>query len=349
MRKCVAILLIVCMLFSLAACAGEAEGTTIPGSGTTTSGTEENEIVVTDAAGREVRLEEPAQRIVSAYYLSTSLLVMLGCTDRLVGVEMKADTRPLYTMAAPQLLSLPGVGNKKTLNVETVASLNPDLVVLPASLASYAEQLQTLRITVYVAEPESQEALYDTVSDLGLLTGTGERAEEYCDACRTMVDDAIALIPAAGADVPSVYIAGSSLYRCAVAGMYQDNLIRLAGAQNAAPFEGTTYREINAEDLLSMNPDYIFAVSYTEENVQEELSASLFASLSAVQNGRVYVFPSSAIEAWDYPAASSVLGQLWLISVLHPDVYPDDAFAQQAKEFYQTWFGISVTDSMLEG
>ena len=36
-------------------------------------------ITVTDQAGRTVTIESPAERIVSSYYISTALLVALGC------------------------------------------------------------------------------------------------------------------------------------------------------------------------------------------------------------------------------------------------------------------------------
>ena len=66
---------------------------------------EDGPLVLTDQAGRTVTLEEPAQRIVSAYYLSSSLLIALGAEDRVVGIEMKADTREIYKRAAPSFWS----------------------------------------------------------------------------------------------------------------------------------------------------------------------------------------------------------------------------------------------------
>ena len=73
----------------------------------------ENGITVTDQAGREVTLQAPAACLVSSYYISTAILIALGCEDDLKGIEMKADTRELYKLAAPQLLDLPAVGSGK--------------------------------------------------------------------------------------------------------------------------------------------------------------------------------------------------------------------------------------------
>ena len=74
-------------------------------------------ITVTDQSGRTVTLDAPAERIVSSYYISTALLIALGCENKLTGIEMKGDTRPLYRMAAPQLLELPAVGSGKGINI----------------------------------------------------------------------------------------------------------------------------------------------------------------------------------------------------------------------------------------
>ena len=77
----------------------------------------ENGITVTDQAGREVTLQAPAACLVSSYYISTAILIALGCEDDLKGIEMKADTRELYKLAAPQLLDLPAVGSGKGIRI----------------------------------------------------------------------------------------------------------------------------------------------------------------------------------------------------------------------------------------
>src|SRR5699024_3257332 len=68
-------------------------------------------LTLTDQAGREVTLEAEPETLVSGYYISTSLLIALGLEDQLVGIEAKADSRPIYARSAPQLLDLPSVGN----------------------------------------------------------------------------------------------------------------------------------------------------------------------------------------------------------------------------------------------
>ena len=145
-RSALAFLLALALLFSLTGCAGGEPQTTTeatqPSTQATTEATTENKtITLTDQAGRQVTLDEPAQTLVSCYYITTYSTLALGLGDRVVGLEKKADTRPIYSLCAPELLEKPQVGTLKELNVEAVVALEPDLVLMPVKLQDYATTL----------------------------------------------------------------------------------------------------------------------------------------------------------------------------------------------------------------
>ena len=91
-------------------------------------------LTVTDQLGREVTIESEPQTLASGYYISTSLLIALGLEDQLVGIEAKADTRPIYSLAAPQLLELPNIGTARNSIWNSAPHLIRDLVIVPARL-----------------------------------------------------------------------------------------------------------------------------------------------------------------------------------------------------------------------
>ena len=70
-------------------------------------------VTVTDQAGREVAIGEEPQKLVSGYYISTSLLIALDLDEKLVGIGAEADTRSIYLLSAPELPELPSVGTAK--------------------------------------------------------------------------------------------------------------------------------------------------------------------------------------------------------------------------------------------
>lgn len=303
-------------------------------------------ITVTDQAGREVTLEAPAKKVVSSYYISTALLIALGCEEDLVGIEMKGDSRPLYHMAAPRLLELPAVGSGKGINIEETAALDPDVVILPKRLEENVAAFETLEIPVVVVNPETKKEFEECVSLLAEITGMEETGEELLNYYHEKMEFASELTK--DAPKPSVYLAsGSDYLQTCTSKMYQNDLISMAGGVSvSADLEDTYWAQISAEQLAAWNPDYIFGVSYADYGLDSFTENEGLAQVEAVKNGQVYTFPSK-IEAWDYPTPSSVLGVLWLTSVLHPELYSTEEYRKEAAEFYQKFFGISVSDEDL--
>ena len=305
-------------------------------------------VTITDAAGREVTIEKEPKTLVSGYYITSSMVMALGQTEKLVGIEAKADTRPIYSLAAPTLLELPSVGTAKEFDLEGCAALKPDLAILPVKLKDSAEDLEELGIPSIVVSPENLEQLADTLTILGQATGSSEQAEKILNFTKEKQE----FLQTSFQDVekPSVYLAGnSSFLNTAGAKMYQNTLIELGGGVNvAAELEDTYWSEISYEQLLAWNPSVIVIApeaSYTKEELMQDAQLS---QLDAVKNGKVYQMPSS-IEAWDSPVPSAILGSLWMASVLHEDVYTSEQFQQDATSFYSEFYGFTPTSAMLSG
>ncbi len=297
-------------------------------------------ITITDHAGREVVLEKPAERVVSADYSSSSLLIAIGAREKVVGIEMKANTRELYKMAAPEFLELPAVDSEKGIHVEETAAISPDLVVLPKKFAEFAAKFEALSIPVIVINPETIGVFLETVEILGKATGCEKKASEFVSYYKKVMEDVSARTKAL-ADKPLVYLAGADFLKTTGKGMYQDELITLCGGVNAAgSIKDGKWVEISPEQLLSWNPSQVYLASYCESSKEE--FAAQFSSLAAVKNDALFLFPSN-IEPWDYPTASSVLGVFWLANMLHPDVVTADEVNSATKDFYQTYFDISVS------
>lgn len=331
--RILSILLVVCMLFSVTACGAGKEQQSGP-------------ITLTDQTGREVTLDEPAQTIVSCYYVSSYAVMALGLSDRLVGIENKANTRPIYSMSAPGFLELPAVGTMKESNVELIASLNPDLVIMPKKLAESAETLTGLGLKVILVNPENHEDLCGMLTLIGAACGVSEKAEEliaYYDAKMTALESLTA-----GAEQPVVYMGGNSSYlTTAPSGMYQSSLIHLAGGVNAgAALDGDYWTEVSYETVLTYNPDVIIIPSGADYTADDIKNDAQLASLDAVKNSAIYTMPSG-IEEWDSPIPSGILGAMWLTSVLHPDLYSADTFTAEAVSFYETFYGFTPDAALL--
>lgn len=307
---------------------------------------ESTAITLTDQAGRTVTLEQPAETLVSCYYVTTYAAIALGVSDRVVGLEKKAETRPIYQMAAPDLLEKTQVGSLKEFNVEAAAALEPDLVIMPKKLAEHADTLEGLGIPVLVVNPETHEGLVEMLELIAAACGVPERAEALT-GYYTERQQALQELTA-DLEKPVVYMAGNSTYlNTAPDAMYQASLIGLAGGVNAASgLEGDYWTEVSYESLLAMAPEVIIVPCGADYTAADVLADELLAGVPAVQNGAVYQMPSG-LEEWDSPVPSGILGAMWLTSVLHPEAYSFETFTADVQSFYQEFYGFTPDAALI--
>lgn len=303
-------------------------------------------VTVTDAAGREVTIEEEPEKLVSGYYITTSMLIALGHADKLVGIEAKADTRPIYALAAPELLELPSVGTAKEFDLEGCAALEPDLVILPLKLKDTVPALEELGLTVITVNPESLEELNETIKLLVAAIGDPMKGWELLDYNQQTQEFLAEIL--ADVEKPRVYLAGNSSYlSTAGAAMYQNTLLELGGGENvAAELEDTYWADVSYEQLLSWNPEVIIMASDAAYSKDELLADPQLQQLDAVKNGRVYAMPS-AFESWDSPVPSALVGSRWVASVLHGEEYDFEQFRADAADFYQQFYGVEIDTQLL--
>ena len=347
-NKWLAMLLAVVMVLSFAACGKEP--TPAPQPEPTTDVT--YPVTVKDMAGREVTLEKQPERIVSGYYISSSACIALGLTDKMVGIEDKSAKRPIYKLAAPALIDLPNVGSAKAFDLEACIATEPDLVILPMKQKDTAQTLQEMGIATLLVLPESHEQLIEMFTLIGTATNTVKQAEKLISYYNTKLSAVTELTRDIPDDEKPVVYLGSTgdILRTAPREMYQASLITTAGGKNAGDvLEGSSWTDIDNETFLTMNPDIIviptdnFAVSSPDYTAEDVMNNPTFSDVTAVKNSAVYQMPVG-YEAWDSPVPSGILGTLWMLKTLHPELYPAVQFAADVNEFYTVFYGFSVNE-----
>lgn len=350
-NKWLAMLLAVVMALSFAACGQEPAPAPQPEPTTDVT----YPVTVKDMAGREVTMEKQPERIVSGYYISSSACIALGLTDKMVGIEDKSAKRPIYKLAAPALIDLPNVGSAKAFDLEACIATEPDLVILPMKQKDTAQTLQEMGIATLLVLPESHEQLIEMFTLIGTATNTVKQAEKLISYYHTKLSAVTELTRDIPDDKKPVVYLGSTgdILRTAPREMYQASLITTAGGKNAGDvLEGSSWTDIDNETFLTMNPDIIviptdnFAVSSPDYTAEDVMNNPTFSDVTAVKNGAVYQMPVG-YEAWDSPVPSGILGTLWMLKTLHPELYPAEQFAADVNEFYTVFYGFSVNEQDL--
>ena len=305
MKKLISFALALAMLLSLASCAK----TVTPAETNTVDPDGYYPLTVTDQSGRDVTIAAEPERLITAYYITSSLLIALDLDENIVGIENDPEKRAIYGLSAPELLELPQIGTAKELDLEACAALDPDLLILPMKLQNTVPALEELGMTVVLVDPEDQEKLYGMIELVGKATNKNELAAELIDyiaAQQTNLTETLADV-----ETPTVYLAGnSSMLKTAGDAMYQADMIRLAGGKNvAADLPDTYWAEIDYEQLLTWDPEYIVLAAEATYTVEDVLNDPNLADCTAVLNKNVYRLPNTT-EAWDSPVPGSVLGAI---------------------------------------
>lgn len=130
-------------------------------------------VVVTDDSGRTIHLAQPAQRIVSLAPHITELLYEIGAGERIVGTVEFSDY-------PPQAKTLRRIGRHNALDLETILTLKPDIVIAwkSGNPVHPVEKIIDLGIPVYNSDPRKLLDVAGTLQRFGQLTGLHAAAQE---------------------------------------------------------------------------------------------------------------------------------------------------------------------------
>jgi len=142
-----------------------------------------SEVRVTDDAGQEIVLQQPAERIVSLSPHITELLFAAGAGSAVVGVSEYSN----YPAAAETIPRISGGGG---LDMEAIVALRPDLVVAwqSGNPDQQVKHLQSLGLTVFLSEPRLLADVPQTIRKLGTLAATRTPAFEQAAAYEKRLD-----------------------------------------------------------------------------------------------------------------------------------------------------------------
>ncbi len=297
-------------------------------------------ITVYDGLGREITLDKPVERLIVAYGLAEKMVYALGAQDSLVAVSSSNLTNNFFITLKPDIADLPVLSGQGGVNVEEVISLDPDLILVPGFNKELVDNLEAKGINVFGVVAEDLDLLEETMTQLGKAFGQEEKAQQFVE----YYDDTIREIQEKTANLneeerPMVYLSGSSFLSTCSQGIYQDDLINLAGGRNAAGDIKGGKIDISPEQLIEWNPDIILAAQYTTEvNIEEIFADNRWLGIEAVINDQVFWFPSN-LTPWDYPSPESILGIKWLAQKLHPEKFEDVDMVVEANHFYEIFYG----------
>lgn len=236
-------------LFALSAC-GEGEARARASADSTAPSAPSAAVRATDDAGQVVRLERPAQRIVSLIPSATDLLMAMGARGQLAGrTDFDKDSA---------LAALPSVGGGLDPSLEALAALRPDLVISFETQgdAALRTRLGEMGIPVYALAAQDTADVFRALANLGVLAGRRAGADSLAAAMRAELDAVRRSV--AGRPAPSVlYVAWVDPPMIAGPTTFIAELVRVAGGTPLFQDVKQEWPQVSIEEIVNRRPQVV--------------------------------------------------------------------------------------------
>lgn len=269
---------------------------------------------VTDETGRHVKIPVPVRRVVSLAPSLTETVYALGLQDRLVGDTDYCD----YPADAMKKHKVGGAINP---NLEEVASLHPDLVLVTKSLnrLETVNALERLGIPAYATNPHTVEEIVTSSRRLAEVLGAAEAGESLT----AELEQRLAELKQRLADaLPKrvLFVVWTQPLISVGQHTFVADALRHAGAASIVESR-QDWPQMSLEEVVRLQPEYLVFASSHAEGVTYDFEALAkrpgWDSLEAVKKKRFAVI-SDAVNR-TAPRIVSAIEEL--ARQLHPEVF----------------------------
>jgi iron complex transport system substrate-binding protein len=258
-------------------------------------------------------LPNRADRIVSLAPNITEILFALGLKDEITGVTLDSD---YPTDAAKK----PKVGTFWQPDIEAVVAARPDLVITLGfeQQKNLAERLSRIGYRNLTVNIEKVGDLFEAIESIGIETGRQRRANELVSNIKTKLQQLKTLV-GAESKVRVLWVVQREPLRVAGRDTFINEMIELAGGENAIGPTVHKYPPIGSEQVVTCNPEVIIEPAMGQVDIEEQRKTAVkfwskFPHLPAVADRRIYVIGGDTVSRLGprlYEGTETVARCLW--------------------------------------
>lgn len=265
----------------------------------------------------------------------------LGAWDRIVGISRYAYDNDLLQKVVPNLRQIPAPGSGFDVNMESLLTLKPDLVVTWSRKPETEEFIRRHGLPVFSMYPEGLANLHRDLIRLGIILGQEERAKSVSalmDRSLAKLQQKVAAIPEAHR--PRVlFLWGKPTTIQGNKGVVPE-IITLMGGHNLGKDLDAFNQEISMETIVAMNPEVVLIWGSASYGPDDLLHDPKWQTIAAVKNRRV--FKATRASTW---SPRLVRLAWWMARCFYPQFIADEEMTQALDGFYRSCFGIPYEET----
>ena len=261
------------------------------------------------------------QRIISTAPSVTEILYALGLGDRVVGVTT-------FCHYPPEAMKKTKIGDYVNPNLEVIASLKPDLVIVQTNPVRLGERLHALHLHILEIDQQNIEAIYASIRRVGDVTGVAGNATRLIDSIRGGLD--AVRVNSAGLKATRVmFVIGrlpNRLDGLTVVGnaSFLNEVIQIAGGENVFRDAMAAYPRVSLEEVIARSPDVILdmgdmsdTAGVTAEHKRDVVALwNRVGTVKAVREHRVFAIAS---DIYVVPGPRVMDAAREIFGMLHPE------------------------------
>jgi iron complex transport system substrate-binding protein len=239
-------------------------------------------------------LPERTDRIVSLAPNLTEILFAIGLKDEIVGVTLDSDY-------PPEAIEKPKVGTFWQPNMEAIVAAKPNLVITLGfqQQKDLAERLRRIGYNNLTVNIEKVSDLFDAIELIGTATARQQQANELTNHIKTKLQQLSKLV-SAEARVKVLWVVQREPLRVAGTDTFVNEMIKMAGGENAIGQTVYKYPPIGSEQVLACNADVIIEPAMGSDDIRGQRVSALqywskYKYIPAVANNRVYVIDGDTV------------------------------------------------------
>lgn len=276
----------------LAACGSDSPSSANTSASTSTSTAAASTTVV--AATTTTTPGPIPQKIVSISPTATETLYAIGAGDQVLAVDDQSNY-------PPEVLQKPHDLSGYQPNVEAIAALKPDLVLIGDDSSGISKQLDAVGLRTWVGEAATTfDQAYDQINQLGRITGHPDAAAQLVDTMQAEIAKAVQTAPKPATPL-TYYHELDNTYYSITENTFIGQVYALFGMRSIADYQevSSDYPQLSAESIISANPDVIFlADGNFGESAQTVAARPGWSALKAVKNGDIVIVDPDTSSRW---------------------------------------------------
>ena len=294
------------------------------------------------------------------------LLTFPQLADSVVGVNPRT-----FSTSNPQVLHIVNpsaknidtsfVNNDFTINVESLASLHPSLIIYYGDFEKKnLANIDAAMLNMHLKDmnPQTLTEKWEALLADTFRIKNPERFKKQWQETNILTEKI--LHTGEHKKLKALFIFSYLGGKITVSGKnsYGDAFLKMAGFENSAAVEGFAdgagQAAVSMEQIHAWNPDVIFInnmrvgknVIAAAHILQNKVDGSDWSFITAVKEKHVFDIPQGTY-SWGMPCADSPLVPLWMLLKVYPDRYTETEFKARIKHYYKEMYAADLPDTVI--